>query len=261
MDKRQEKRLKKILINILAKNPAEFLLVGSEDGWIRIADLHKALMEEKLMPFMTPKTLEQYFTLYRPQEFEICQGKRLVRARPQHVAEGTFIYAPKEPPPFLFVPIRPKAYFAVEKGGIGPQHGKKWLILCASRQRATILGKRFHPKPLIVKVEARSAHLSGHPFHYAGSELYLTRQRLEPTWLKLPPIPAKEKGLIAEKTQKDEVKAKAKPEKPVEEYEEKPFLPGSFTPSAAYFEEFSREKERRARRRSHKSRIRKKRKR
>ena len=261
MDKRQRKKLTKILLNLLAKNPAEFLLIGSSDGWIKIADIHKALLEEKLMPFLTPKVLEQFFCLYRPKEFEIHQENHTVRARPDLIREDLFQYRPKNPPPFLFVPIRPKAYFAVEKGGIGPPHGKEWLLLCASRQRATILGKRFHPAPLIIKVLSEAAHLSGHPFHYAGSELYLTKEWLQPQWLQLPPAPSlKEESTDNQQATKDK-EARDKSEKLNEEYEEKPFLPGSFIPSFAYFEEYAKEKGKRAQRRSRKLKARRNKKR
>jgi len=258
MDKRQQKRLNKLLINILAKNPAEFLLVGDKEGWIRLKELHKVLSEEKMVPFLTLSTLKQYFCLFRPSEFEIREKEGLVRAKPESIKPGIFDYAPKEPPPFLFCPIRPRAYFSVKKRGIGPQ-GKTWLCLCASRDAAKTLGKRFHHAPLIIKVLSRDAFSQGHIFHYAGSELYLTKGWLQPTWLNLPPAP-KRPEREQDAAQKNNKEKKVGPSGPKKRDDDTPILPGSFMPSMDYFQELVAEKGKRARRRAQKERIKGKRK-
>ncbi len=259
MEKRLQKRLNKLLLNILGKNPAEFLLVGDKEGWIRLKDLHKVLSEEKMLPFLTPSSLKQYFCLYRPGQFEIREKEGLVRARPESIRPGIFDYPPKEPPPFLFCPIRPRAYFSVEKRGIGPQ-GKTWLCLCASRDAARVVGRRFHHAPLIIKVLSREAFNQGHIFHYAGSELYLTREWLEPVWLKLPPAPKKSLEMEQEKNEKNKKEKKVMPSGSEERDDDTPILPGSFMPSLDYFQEFVAEKGKRARRRAKKERIKGKRK-
>ena len=259
MDKRQQKRLNKLLLNILGKNPAEFLLVVDKEGWIRLKDIYKVLSEEKIAPFSSLNSLKQYFCLYRPQQFEIREKEGLVRARPEFIKPGVFDYRPKEPPPFLFCPIRPKAYFSVGKRGIGPQ-GKTWLCLCASRDAAKVLGKRFHHAPLIVKVLSRDAFNQGHIFHYAGSELYLTKKWLEPEWLQLPSPPKnilEREREAAEKNKKEKKTGSSRPEKRDNEI---PTLPGSFMPSLDHFQELVAEKGKRARRRARKERIKGKRK-
>ncbi len=259
MDKRQQKRLNKLLLNILGKNPAEFLLVGDKEGWIKLKELHKVLLEEKLAPFLTPSTLKQYFCLYRPSQFEIREKEGLVRARPESTRPGIFDYPPKKPPPFLFCPIRPKAYFSVKKRGIDPQ-GKTWLCLCASRDAAKVLGKRFHHAPLIVKVLSRDAFNQGHIFHYAGSELYLTKEWLEPVWLKLPSLPKNILEREQDAAEKNKKEKKAEPSGSEKRGDEIPILPGSFMPSIDYFQELVAEKGKRARRRAKKERIKGKRK-
>ncbi len=264
MNKRQLAKLKKLLVNILAKNPGEFFIVSeNEDGWVSISDVHKALMEIDAT-FITPKGLLQYFSLYRPVEFQVDADKSMVRARPEIVKDGLFSYTPKNPPPYLFVPIRPKAYFSVEKRGIGPQ-GKVWLPLLASRRRAKTYGKRFHQSPLIIKVLSETAHSLGHAFYYAGSELYLTDSWIEPTLLEMPRAPVRRKQEESvdnvrkrgKREKKDGVN-KNRYEKCQESEDEKTILPGTFMPSIEAFENFYREKERRARKRAKKAKIKKK---
>ncbi len=258
MNKRQIKQLDKVLLNILSKNPADFLLVADHDGWIPLADLHKALMEEKIFPFLTPSALRQHFLLYKPKGLEIHQDGAMVRAIPGVAPSNLFSYVEKIPPPVLFVPIRPKAFFAVEKKGIGPQ-ARKWLLLCASRQNAIRLGKRFHNKPSIIKVMSGVAHDAGLAFHYAGGELYLTNNWIEPTFLQMPRPPVKrsekEDHILRKQDKSGKISSSGIKEKEALEQDQ---LPGSFLPSVEYFEIFSKQKERRAKRLSKKERFKKK---
>ncbi len=258
MDKRQIKKLDKVLLNVLAKNPAEFLLVAHHDGWIPLADLHKALMEEKIFPFLTPSALRQHFLLYKPRGLEIDQDGDMVRAIPGDAPSSLFSYPEKTPPPVLFVPIRPKAFFAVEKRGIGPQ-ARKWLLLCASRQNALRLGKRFHNKPSIIKVMSGLAHDAGLVFHYAGAELYLTNNWIEPTFLQMPRAPVKrsekDDNILGKQGRSGRTSSSGSKVKEALEQEQ---FPGSFLPSVEYFEIFSKQKERRAKRLSKKERFKKK---
>ncbi len=260
MNKREQKRLNKILLNLLGKNPGRFLLVGNSHGWIRLADVHKALMEEKIAPFLTPKSLRQYFCLYRPPGLEMREEEGLVRAKPEVRDAAIFDYEEKPPPDSLFCGVRPKALHVVEQKGMGPQ-GRTYLPLCASRQKARRLGKRFHHSPIIIKVLARAAHDSGHLFHYAGSELYFIKDWLGPEWLIIPQVSVKriekKSKTCAAKEAKDETKS-SRPDKNRDD--KTPFLPGSFLPSPEYLERFTGEKYRRARRRTKKEMLRRKKK-
>ncbi len=254
MDKKRLQKLKKLLLNLLAKNPAEFMLVSDTDGWIRIGDIHKALMEIGVS-YLTPRSLLQYFLLYGFEEFETDEKNKLVRART--AKDGVFSYMPKNPPAFLFIPIRPKAFFTVERQGIGPQ-GRKWLPLFASRAKANIFGKRFHHSPLIIKVLAGLAHGAGTIFYYAGSQLYLIDSWIDPGLLSMPQAPNIKRDDACNKTDRDKIKDRENPSKAEKESEGEHILPGTFMPSIEVMEDFYREKERRARKRAQKAKGKKK---
>ncbi len=257
MDKKKLQKLKKLLLNLLAKNPSEFMLVSEADGWLRITDIHKALMEIG-GTHLTPKTLLQYFLLYGFNEFETDEKNKFARARVPR--EGIFSYRPKNPPPILFVPIRPKAFWTIEKQGIGPQ-GKKWLPLFASRSNALIFGKRFHHSPLVIKILAEMAHLAGTVFYYAGSQLYLVESRIDPAFLKMPRAPASKKDSAPDRRAKDGSVPKKHALEPGKKEKEGALLTGTFMPSIEAVEDFYREKERRARKRAQKTRRKKRKKR
>ena len=254
MDKKQLQKLKKLLLNLLAKNPSEFMLVTEADGWLRITDIHKALMEIGVT-HLTPKALLQYFLLYGFNEFETDEKNKLVRARLPR--EGIFLYRPKNPPPFLFVPIRPKAFWATEKQGIGPQ-GKKWLPLFASRSKALIFGKRFHHSPLIIKVLAEMAHQAEIIFYYAGSQLYLIDSWIDPAFLRMPQAPIRKRDDTTDKRDKSGARSKKHSLEAEEKNKEGSVLSGTFMPSIEVVEDFYREKERRARKRAQKTRKKRK---
>ncbi len=170
---------------MLARNPASFLLIGDLGGWIRIKDIHKALMEEKLFPAMTPARIEQHLRLFAPEGFEIS-GK-MVRALPGVQANGLFDYQPSSPPPMLFAAIRPKALRHVTSSGLFASEGGRRIVLFSSRKNALVFGKRFHPRPVICKIIASQAGQNGVTFFYAGSGVYLA-DKIDTQWLILPEV-------------------------------------------------------------------------
>ncbi len=185
MDKRQRKKFDKLLFNMLARNPAEFRLVGDGQGWIPIRDLHKALLEEGLFKGMTPAGIQQHVLLFRPKGLQVSDGK--IRALPEYVEPGIFEYRSSMPPHTLFMPIRPRAVFHVENHGLTAPKEKGWLILFSSRKDALLYGKRFHNQPVLCKIRAEEANRDGVGFRYAGGGLYLSK-RIERQWLILPQV-------------------------------------------------------------------------
>ena len=196
MDKRQRRKFDKLLLNMLARNPASFRLVADEGGWVRIKDIHKALLEEKLFPGMTPAGIEQHLLLFRPAGFEYSNGR--VRALPVLQAPGIFDYQVARPPEMLFTPIRPKALRHVDGHGLTAADKAGWLVLLSSGKDALLFGKRFHNRPVLCKIIASKASQGGVTFRHAGSGLYLS-EKVERQWLILPEIrekPASEKQKI-----------------------------------------------------------------
>ncbi len=228
MDKRQRRKFDKLLLNMLARNPASFRLVADEGGWVRIRDIHKALLEEKLFPGMTPAGIKQHLLLFRPAGFE-CSDKR-IRALPGLQSPGIFDYKIATPPEKLFTPIRPRALRHVDGHGLTAAGEAGWIVLLSSRKDALLFGKRFHNRPVLCKITAAKASQGGETFRHAGSGLYLS-EKVERQWLILPEI--------REETASE--KQKTEPNTGIQTAEsagrEETFRDaGSFFPSASSFE-------------------------
>ena len=228
MDKRQRRKFDKLLLNMLARNPASFRLVADEGGWVRIRDIHKALLEEKLFPGMTPAGIEQHLLLFRPTGFE-CSDKR-ARALPGLQSPGIFDYQAAAPPEMLFAPIRPKALRHVDGHGLSAADKTGWLVLLSSKKDALLFGKRFHNRPVLCKITAAKANQAGVTFRHAGSGLYLS-EKVERQWLILPEI-REEAALDKQKTESNAGIKAAEPTGREEAFRDA----GSFFPSASSFE-------------------------
>ncbi len=243
MDKRQRKKFDKLLFTMLARHPSEFRLIGDTEGWVRIKDLHKALLEERLFPHITPKAIEQHLLVFRPKGFEVSEGR--VRALPGLQDPGIFDYANARPPEMLFAPIRPKALHYVEDHGLGNCRENGWIVLFSSRKEALLYGKRFHNKPMLCKITAGKAYQDGVQFRHAGGGLYLAK-KIERQWLILPQI---RDEFVREKPRKKSSEESLR--STVDSETEFLRQIGGFSPSVASFEELFKKNDKiRSRKRS-----------
>ncbi len=229
MDKRQRKKFNKLLFNMLARNPARFRLIGDREGWIRIKDIHKALLEERLFHGLSPRSIEQHLMLFKPEGFEVSEGR--ARAFQGLQAPGIFDYEISRPPAVLFTPLRPRALIHVENSGLSCRDPGRWIILFSSRKEALLFGKRFHNNPVLCKVNALEASQAGVEFRHAGASLYLAKE-IERHWLVLPQIQADSRA-ETEKESRLKERDQSETGAGAGDFRE----PGSFFPSVSAFEE------------------------
>ena len=186
MDKRELKRLEKILFAMLGRQPDIFGIVLDEGGWILIKDLHRAVMKETGFPHITPKDLTQFFSLYRPEKFEWQEN--YVRVKPELQGPDLTIYKEATPPELLYVSIRPKAHAHVIARGLQTSKNKEWIVLSTEKEMALRIGMRRDKDPVIVEVMALKSDKAGVVFRRAGKLLYLV-EGLGPQWMNIPPLP------------------------------------------------------------------------
>lgn len=187
MDKRGVKRLEKVLFSILGRQPDVFGLIPDEEGWISIKELYHALISEPGFPRVTPRGLNQFFSLYRPEKFE-CRNN-LVRVKPEYQKPGLIRYNEDAlPPECLYVNIRPKAHRHVIANGLRSSADKKWVVLSRSREMALRIGKHRDRDPVIAEVRALKASNAGVVFKKAGDTLYLV-EGLDTQWMNIPYLP------------------------------------------------------------------------
>ncbi len=186
MDKRELKRLEKILFAMLGRQPDAFGIVMDEGGWISIKELHLALMKETGFSHITPRGLTQFFFLYRPEKFEWQENH--VRVRPELQSPDLTIYKEATPPELLYVSIRPKAHAHVIAHGLQSSNNKKWIVLSTEKEMALKIGKRRDKDPIIAEIMAIKSNKAGVVFRRAGKGLYLVKS-LDPQWMNIPPLP------------------------------------------------------------------------
>jgi putative RNA 2'-phosphotransferase len=183
MDKHGLKKLHKILIAMLARQPDLYGLFPDKNGWIKIRELHGALAQESEFPHMTMASLMQFFNIFGHETFET--NGLYVRVKNQ---EELPLPETATPPEILYLPIRPKAYERVAMDGFIPPQGKEWVILATTRELAVKIGKRRDNTPIISEVMSLDAERCGTVFKKFGENLFLAGA-LKPEYLKLPPLP------------------------------------------------------------------------
>ncbi|MBE9541131.1 MAG: hypothetical protein IMF01_02335, partial [Proteobacteria bacterium] len=171
MDKRELKRLEKILFAMLGRQPDAFGIIMDEGGWLSIKELHQALMKETGFSHITPRGLTQFFSLYRPEKFEWQENH--VRVRPELQSPDLTIYKEATPPELLYVSIRPKAHAHVIAHGLQSSNNKKWIVLSTEKEMALKIGKRRDKDPIIAEIMALKSNKAGVVFRRAGKGLYL----------------------------------------------------------------------------------------
>ena len=221
MDRRNRKRLTKLIFAILARNPFEYGLVPDEQGWVKAKDLHWALMQAGEFRSLSVKGLQQFFDLYRPDKMEICD--KYVRVLPEFHAQDLLDFQQASPPQELYVAVRPKAHAHVLKRGMRPTGEVKWILLWPEREQALTIGRRRDSEPLVAVIRTGIALSHGAVFFRAGEILYLT-QWIDPAWFELPPLPeSAEKPVETKKSTKPVLKDKDEPGQSTN-------MPGSFIP-------------------------------
>jgi putative RNA 2'-phosphotransferase len=198
MNKRDLAKLQKMLLSILGKCPDAFGVLLEEGGWITMKRLHKVIQAEQGFAHITPRSLIQFFTLYRPDEFELRDQS--VRIRPELRTEAAAHPEVAEPPNILYVCIRPRAHAHVLANGLRPSGTDKWIALSTTKDMALRIGKRRDPAPIMAEVMARKACEAGVVFRKSGDLLYVV-DGLGPEHLGLPALP-KTRTTEREKTEK-----------------------------------------------------------
>lgn len=191
MDKNEQKKLTKLLFSILGRQPHTFSLLLDADGWCDYKKLFRVVREDADFSYITPRFMEQFFSLYRPEGFEWSEDA--VRVKPELCAFEPDYFQACEPPTHLFIAIRPKLHAHVLSNGILPKNTKTWLLLCADKEKAIAIGRRMDKEPLLIEILAQKAYASGIGFKRYGEDFYLA-EYIPVEWLVIPPIPPLKEG-------------------------------------------------------------------
>ncbi len=177
--------LAKMLVYILCHRPDEFGLALDEEGFLPIRRLLAALTAEPGWGHVRRQHLEQLSGLIQPYPFEIKGDKmRGVNPGPARLRRP-----PGEvPPALLYAAVPLKAHAAVAEHGLRPPPDQE-LVLAVTPEMALKLGKRRSPEPILITVQARTAHAAGLVFQGYGEGLFLTPDPLPREFVQTPPLP------------------------------------------------------------------------
>ncbi len=169
MKSKNDIKLARLLHYILGRRPDEFGLVPDDAGYVPLKDLLKVLHEEK-WSHVRPALLESL--PYRVPQAGIQMDQQYIRASSrEHLPKATPCNdVPKE----LFTCIRRKAYTAVSRSGLAPQHHPDRVVLFAEREMALRVGRRRDAHPLVVTVQTTVAQNAGIQFDRLGAAVFLT---------------------------------------------------------------------------------------
>lgn len=231
MDRKQRKRLEKILFSLLGKAPGSFLAILDDEGWLSVKEIHRILASIKGIGFLTPALIRQFVELYQPEKFEISNNR--IRVRPEYMDMDLLIMEYASPPERLYVPVRPRAHAHVLKNGLIPPSNKSWIVLATDNESAMTIGMRRDKEPLISEVNCAMAENLGVSFFRADGPLYLA-ERLPPEALALPPLPEEQEHAKISRGTGHSSKGEDKVGKRDEKAKSAPstVTPGSFFPDA-----------------------------
>lgn len=195
MKKKSDIKLARLLHYILGRHPDEFGLVPDSEGYVPVKELVRILQEEQ-WPHVRPAYLES-LPHRLPQAGIEMRAKHIRASRREHLPKATPCpTVPKE----LFTCIRRRAYTAVSRHGLTPQHHPDHVVLFAERAMALRVGRRRDAQPLVVTVQTTIAQGAGIQFQRLGETIYLAaRLPAECCRLPAPPRPARTQQAPKEK--------------------------------------------------------------
>lgn len=185
---------------ILRHRPDEFGLVLDEEGFVRLKELHQAIIEEDGWPYVRMGDIQQAVCMGDRERFEI-DGKR-IRASYGHSLPLKIEYESSVPPKTLYHGTRRKAYPSILRHGLKPM-GRQYVHLTTSEELAIRIGHRRDPSPVLLTIDARKAHQEGIGFYLANELIYLV-ESLPVEYLAGPPLPKEKKDKEPKKKQKEE---------------------------------------------------------
>lgn len=182
---RSREKLNAFLGYVLGRNPYEFGLVPTKDGFIKIKELLKAIKEEEGFRHVTAHSLDELLVTVKDPLIEIHEDQIRAKDRdklPQTSFEETV-------PKLLYIGIRTRAHGHVMQKGIAPYEDQDYVILSSDKDLAERIGKRKDPQPVIITVHTGQAEEMGVLFIFAGENIYLARN-IPPGCFSAPPLAA-----------------------------------------------------------------------
>ncbi len=171
-DRYREARLRKLsrfLALLLRHQPARFALPLDTEGYANLDAVQRILKGLPNFRWAARADIDALLALPGRKRFESAGGR--IRALYGHTAIR-LAYTPTTPPDVLYHGTAPENLDAIRNKGLLPMH-RQYVHLATTPEMARTIALRHTDDPVILRVDAASAHAAGVVFYHPEENIYL----------------------------------------------------------------------------------------
>jgi putative RNA 2'-phosphotransferase len=154
-------KLSKLMSYALRHNPGELGLTLDAEGWVKLADLVKAISARSRWRWVQEEHIREIVARSDKQRFEIKDSR--IRARYGHSRAARPTYRPVEPPPILYHGTPRRNLRAIRRHGLKAM-SRQYVHLSTTPEMAHQVGRRRDQNPAMLLIRAGEAHAAGVKF-------------------------------------------------------------------------------------------------
>ncbi len=174
-------RLSRTISHALRHKPEQYGLTLDDEGWVAVRDLLAALAARRReWQRLSEDDLRAMMAQSDKQRFELRDG--CIRAFYGHSVPQKVERVAAVPPPTLFHGTTPQAAAAIRADGLRPMK-RQYVHLSADEATALQVGRRRTASPVLLTIDAESAHQHGVAF-YPGNDMVWLADAIPPEFIR-----------------------------------------------------------------------------
>ena len=150
--------------------PWEYELEMDEEGWVPVSQLIDALSNKQKYADVNVVDLEKMIESSDKKRHELVGEK--IRAFYGHSMPMKIIRNEKKPPQILYHGTENKVIDLIFENGLLPK-ARQYVHLSQDIETATQVGKRRDEQPVILLIDAETAHKQGIKFYHGNEKVWL----------------------------------------------------------------------------------------
>ena len=166
-----DKELSKYLSLLLRHQPEKLNIELDNEGFTSLPNLITKMQAKPRWAGLHERDVRRVVRESDKQRYEIVDDR--IRARYGHSVPKAVSYDPIEPPEILYHGTSPGAAELIAVQGLRPMN-RQYVHLSTEVHQAMLVGRRHHPRPILLSVRAREAHAAGVVFHLPEPRLYIS---------------------------------------------------------------------------------------
>lgn len=164
-------KLSKDCSYVLRHQPEKYGLKVDVEGWVDLSKFINVLNSEFKWQSLTITDIERMISKSRKQRHEILNGE--IRALYGHSLSQKITKTACEPPEFLYHGTARRSLGSIFDKGLLAQQ-RQYIHLSDDITTAYQVGKRYDDEPVILKIDAKTAWLSGIQFYQGHDSIWLS---------------------------------------------------------------------------------------